>query len=281
MVQFSVICLSTSSASTSMLSVCLMIYLPYIYDLNLQTEPSSALEQNGHYSADDCVSHYFSCSGQEAWRSRCQAGMVFDQGAFCDSSQFVVSCGDECRHAKQRNFVVACCGQSPAPVVAEQAMRSVVSQSLKCYLVADSCPWNCIGLRPVRGIRRNSRCRRPHPLWPALHFTGAHHAICAGLAAATGAGASRTCTRRLCSALAHDNCGHGCAGSTMLASTNKRTCADAQRTLFTTPTPISASSGTMSSHAATSLEHQLSPNKPSRGSQVSRVSNQIWYLHTF
>jgi len=64
----------------------------------------------------------------------------------------------------------------------------------------------------------------------------------------------------------------------MLALANRRTCADAQRTLFTTPTPISASSGTMSSHAATSLEQQLSPNKPSRGSQVSRVSNQIWYF---
>jgi len=36
---------------------------------------------DGHYSADDCVSHYFSCSGQAAWRSRCPAGMVFDPKA--------------------------------------------------------------------------------------------------------------------------------------------------------------------------------------------------------
>jgi len=58
----------------------------------------------------------------------------------------------------------------------------------------------------------------------------------------------------------------------MLALASKRICANAPITLFTTPTPISASSATTSSAGAASLERPLSPNKPSKRSPVPSKS---------
>jgi len=56
---------------------------------------------DGHYSADDCVSYYFSCSGKKATQSDCPAGLVFDPKTLvCDSKEFVVSCGGVPRPAE-------------------------------------------------------------------------------------------------------------------------------------------------------------------------------------
>lgn len=55
---------------------------------------------DGHYSAEDCASFYYSCVGKKASRSECAAGLKFDpKTLICDFAEFVVSCGGAPRPA--------------------------------------------------------------------------------------------------------------------------------------------------------------------------------------